>query len=171
MRAPYRLLSAVLLMAGCRSAAPAGLSDADKAAIQKGTADSELHFNAKPADFKAHAAAYYAADAIFMPPNGDAIQGAEAIGTWMAGYPAINNTKFAIVDMNGSGDMAYVHGTYEMDLTAPGATVAVHDKGKYLEIWKKQTDGSWKVARDIFNSDIPLPQPDMGKKPAGKKKP
>ena len=169
MRAPFRVLSAALLVAGCRSATPAGLSDADKAAIQKGTADSELHFNAKPADFKAHAVAYYAPDAIFMPPNGEAIQGAEAIGAWMAGYPAISNTKFAIVDMDGANGIAYVHGTYEMEVTPPGATAPVHDRGKYLEIWKKQSDGSWKVVRDMFNSDLPLPAPAPVKKPAGKK--
>jgi ketosteroid isomerase-like protein len=29
------------------------------------------------------------------------------------------------------------------------------DKGKYVEIWKKQPDGSWKCAVDMFNSDLP----------------
>jgi len=28
-----------------------------------------------------------------------------------------------------------------------------HDKGKYLTVWKKQADGSWKIYRDINNSD------------------
>jgi ketosteroid isomerase-like protein len=36
----------------------------------------------------------------------------------------------------------------------------VEDRGKYLEIWKRQADGSWKVALDIFNSDLPLPEMD-----------
>jgi hypothetical protein len=29
------------------------------------------------------------------------------------------------------------------------------DKGKYLTVWKKQADGSWKVLFDMFNSDLP----------------
>ena len=29
------------------------------------------------------------------------------------------------------------------------------DDGKYIEIWKRQADGSWKIAYDIFNSDLP----------------
>jgi ketosteroid isomerase-like protein len=33
------------------------------------------------------------------------------------------------------------------------------DSGKYIEIWRKQSDGTWKLVRDIFNSDLPLPTP------------
>ena len=33
------------------------------------------------------------------------------------------------------------------------------DKGKYIEIWKKQADGSWKLAMDMLNSDLAAPQP------------
>jgi len=29
------------------------------------------------------------------------------------------------------------------------------EKGKYLTVWKKQADGSWKVIEDMFNSDLP----------------
>jgi len=33
------------------------------------------------------------------------------------------------------------------------------DHGKYATIWRKQTDGSWKVVVDIFNSDVEMPMP------------
>ena len=151
-------LPILFLAAACQSGTTvAGLADPDRAAIQKMAADAELHFNAKPPDFKAHALGYYASDAVFMPPNMDAVTGADSIGAWMAAYPAISNVKFAIQDLDGSGDIAYVRGTYEMDITPPGATVATHDKGKYLEVYKKQSDGTWKVIRDMFNSDLPVP--------------
>jgi ketosteroid isomerase-like protein len=35
----------------------------------------------------------------------------------------------------------------------------VNDHGKLVEIWKKQADGKWKVAVDIFNSDLPVAAP------------
>jgi ketosteroid isomerase-like protein len=172
MRTLHPLLAAVLLLAACQPAAtPAGLAEADRAAIQKATEDAQAHFNAQPADFRAHANGQYTADAVFMPPNMAEIKGADNIGNWMASYPAINNTKFTIVDLDGSGDLAYVHGTYEMDVTPPGMTVAMHDKGKYVEIWKKQSDGSWKIVRDIFNSDMPVTVQDTSNKVTGKKKP
>jgi ketosteroid isomerase-like protein len=31
----------------------------------------------------------------------------------------------------------------------------VSDKGKYVTVWKKQKDGSWKVLLDVFNTDLP----------------
>ena len=163
-----RLLSVLFLVAACKPAAappPAGLADADRAAIQKAIEDAQARFNAQPPDFHAHSTAYYVPDAVFMPPNLPEIKGATEIGNWMASYPAVANTKFTIADMDGSGDWAYVHGTFEMDVTAPGTTVAVHDKGKFLEIWKKQADGSWRVVRDIFNSDLPVTMMDVKKKP------
>ena len=30
------------------------------------------------------------------------------------------------------------------------------DHGKYVEIFKKQADGTWKVVADIWNSDLPV---------------
>ena len=33
----------------------------------------------------------------------------------------------------------------------------VTDRGKYVVVWKKQPDGSWKAISDIFNSDLPAP--------------
>ena len=32
----------------------------------------------------------------------------------------------------------------------------IEDKGKYIEIWRKQKDGKWKCTADIFNSDLSL---------------
>ena len=71
------LLPALLLAAACQTTPPGGLTDSDKAAIQKGTSDAEARFNAQPSDFKAHAMIYYTADAVMMPPNGKAVTGAE----------------------------------------------------------------------------------------------
>ena len=34
----------------------------------------------------------------------------------------------------------------------------VTDRGKYVEAWKKQADGAWKVVEDIYNSDLPAPK-------------
>jgi ketosteroid isomerase-like protein len=39
-----------------------------------------------------------------------------------------------------------------------GASMVMQN-GKYLVILQKQTDGSWKIARDINNSSDPSPAP------------
>jgi ketosteroid isomerase-like protein len=53
-----------------------------------------------------------------------------------------------------SGELGYTSGTYEMKFKDAAGKMAV-DKGKYLTIWKKDADGSWKVLFDMFNSDLP----------------
>jgi ketosteroid isomerase-like protein len=40
----------------------------------------------------------------------------------------------------------------------------IMDDGKYSTVWKKQADGSWKLAVDMFNSNTPLPAPPSAKK-------
>ena len=52
------------------------------------------------------------------------------------------------------GDLGYTVGTYVLTLHDPKGE-PVTDRGKYVTVWKKQADGSWKVAADIFNSDLP----------------
>jgi ketosteroid isomerase-like protein len=58
------------------------------------------------------------------------------------------------VGVAGSGDLGYTSGTYDWSYKDPSGK-AISDKGKYLTVWKKQADGSWKVLFDMFNTDLP----------------
>lgn len=46
-----------------------------------------------------------------------------------------------------------------MTMAPPGAPGPVKDSGKYVEVRRRQADGRWLVAVDIFNSDVPIPAP------------
>jgi ketosteroid isomerase-like protein len=48
-------------------------------------------------------------------------------------------------------------GTYKMTLTPKkaGAKPLPTDEGKYIEVLKRQADGSWKIAYDIWNPNAP----------------
>ena len=48
------------------------------------------------------------------------------------------------------GDMGYTIGTYELVQGGPDGEF-VRMSGTYVTIWRKQDDGSWKVAVDIGN--------------------
>jgi ketosteroid isomerase-like protein len=70
------------------------------------------------------------------------------------------------VEVAASGDLAYDQGTYTM--TGPGPDgKPITDKGKYLAVVKKQADGSWKVAEDMWNSDLPAVAPPAPAKKKG----
>jgi ketosteroid isomerase-like protein len=56
------------------------------------------------------------------------------------------------IDVAKSGDLAYDVGTFELKLNdANGSPTTM--MGKYVVVWKKQADGHWKAAADIFNPD------------------
>ena len=53
------------------------------------------------------------------------------------------------------GDFVYTVGTYSMTVSNPKDKKPVTDKGKYLTVFKKQANGSWKAVADMMNSDMP----------------
>ena len=59
------------------------------------------------------------------------------------------------VDVSRAGDMAYTLYKYEMTMGAPNG-VPINDRGKDMAVWEKQSDGTWKIVADTFNSDLPL---------------
>jgi ketosteroid isomerase-like protein len=62
----------------------------------------------------------------------------------------------AKAEMAASGDLGYTYGNYVLkSKDKDGKPVTQY--GKYTSIWKKQKDGSWKVAVDMGNSS-PAPK-------------
>jgi ketosteroid isomerase-like protein len=148
------LVGLALTVTACQGG-PAMLSDADAAAIRAGSdtfAENVVSGN------RAAVAALYTEDATLMPPNEAAIQGRANIQAWMEAFPPVTQMDLTIEEMEGRGDMAFVRGTFTMTLAPEGVPEPIQERGKYLEIRKKQADGSWLMTADIFNSDLPLPQ-------------
>ena len=54
-----------------------------------------------------------------------------------------------------AGDWAYIRGTYKATLQPKQGGEPVLIDGKYMSILAKQPDGSWKLHRDAFNSNVP----------------
>lgn len=98
---------------------------------------------------------YYTDDALILPPNIPTIQGkqgARAMWQGMFSVPGFGGGwKATRVEV--SGDLGWVTGTYELSETDASGRPMV-DKGKYLEVWRKQADGSWKCVADMFNTDL-----------------
>ena len=152
---PYRMVPVVMLVlvAACHSPAPAGrLSKADEQAL-RATTDSFAQ-RVRRADWPG-AAAVYAKDAHFMPPNQPAVVGRDAILAWMKVGLPISSFELTVDEVNGRGDVAYLRGRYIMTFTPAGVNAPRADTGKYLQVQLRQTDGSWAMLADIFNSDRP----------------
>ena len=63
-----------------------------------------------------------------------------------------------------SGDTAYDIGTYKQGLMPQKGGGMIDDKGKYVVLLKKDSNGNWWITHAIYNSDLPLPVPQAGKK-------
>jgi len=98
----------------------------------------------------------YAADGMFMAPNAPPAQGHESIAqawTGLLGLPGISLTfEPTRIEVSESADLAADVGAYS--LAFDGEKGRVEDEGKYVVVWKK-VNGAWKVAADIFNSNLP----------------
>jgi len=101
--------------------------------------------------------AFYSDDAIVFAPNATSAATKEAIrNLWkdMFASAGFNITWQATrVQVGKSGEMAWVSGTYESTMNDASGK-PIDDRGKYLEVWEKQTDGNWKCAADMWNSDL-----------------
>jgi ketosteroid isomerase-like protein len=125
------------------------------AEINKINESTQMFVNAALAKNWAAAAVMYTDDAVSYPPHDRAVKGRAAIQAWLEKFPPITAFKATNVKVEVRGDLAYVLGTYTMTIAPPGASGPVNDTGKYVEIRRKQPDGSWLIAVDIFNSDLP----------------
>lgn len=96
-------------------------------------------------------------DGIQMAPDAPAVIGKEQI---RAKYESIFPqfiSKMAITskETTVAGDWAYARGTYTLSNTPKAGGETIYIDGKYLTILKRQVDGSWKISRDCFNSNVP----------------
>ena len=95
---------------------------------------------------------YYTNDASSFVDHGPIATGKDAIrGQWdelfMMGFSI--NWQPTKVEVAKSGDLGYSQGTYEENATE-GKNPS---RGKYVVIWKKQGDGTWKAISEIANAD------------------
>ena len=148
--------SLALMASACAPSALPEFTEADRSEIQA-TTDQALSIANGARDWGQYAEVYYAPDAILMPPNQAVIVGREAIAAFFEGYPPFTDLRFTPVEVDGAGDIAYVYGTYSLMMTLPGEEQPIPDNGKYIEIWRRQGDGTWKLRLDIFNSDVTQP--------------
>ena len=102
-------------------------------------------------------ARHYREDARLMPPNSDVLEGRPAIEGFVKEFLQMKPViTFSLITVHETPDMCAAIGRYGMELHPPGAG-AQADAGKFIEIWTRQSDGSWLISDDIFNSDLPAP--------------
>jgi uncharacterized protein (TIGR02246 family) len=142
----FVVILAFLALAGCETR---GVKATDGITTTK--ARFEEAFNAGDA---AGVAALYTTGAVVMAPNYARITGRRAIqGMWQNFFDAeITDIDLKTVELDIYERRASEYGTFSF--TAPdGQGGNVKLKGKYIVLWRQDSDGVWRLHRDIWNND------------------
>ncbi len=149
------LPAALVALTGCATTAPSN-ADADVAAIQA------IWTAYSTAAAKGDSAAWlllWDADGIQLRPNAPARPKAQLDAEVPAQFKARVDASDMVMVINPleitiNGPWAYSRGLYTQNMTNKSTGAKTLVDGKFLTIFKRQPDGSWRIYRDCFNSNI-----------------
>ncbi len=135
---------------------PADTTAEDRAMIEGMIEPYEAAFNAADVD---GIVAFYDEQAVRMPPNAPSTVGIDGVrlameNTFSQGTPEISITQEDVIL---SGDIAVARGNYVLTIIPEEGDPVVLN-GKYLNVVRRQMDGTWKLAHNMFSSNDPLPE-------------
>lgn len=146
------------LLAGCQAANDTGQMEEAMPAVpalaEHAAAVAEAWNTHWSAGDGAAIGEYYADDAVLYAPNAEPLAGKAGItefwsgliGTGLVG--TLESTEAA-----NDGGLGFETGKYVLEDSA-GAHI---DHGSYVVVWK-YVDGTWKMYRDIWNTNMPAPE-------------
>ena len=102
---------------------------------------------------------YLTDDAVQLPNQGEVLHGRVAIvdsmraldDDWVLDWTPVH------AEVSADGSLGWTWGRYEL---YRGATPEAKSLGKYLNVWRRGSDGQWRVAADIGNQAPPVPDQD-----------
>ena len=95
-------------------------------------------------------------DGVQMPPDEPPVVGKDRIRVRNQGFLDRFTFDMSITnhEVGAAGDWAYARGVFKATLTPKQEGDPILIDGKYMTILRRQSDGSWKIHRDIFNSNV-----------------
>ncbi len=88
---------------------------------------------------------------MLLPPGDAQVDGREAAAQWFEGFPKFLEFAGEPSVVRGSGNIAFTTGSAEGKLEVDGE--AVDARFKWLAVFEKQADNSWKMVADMWNDD------------------
>ena len=148
-------LAMLMLTSGCKKQHAAVDPKASEAAVR--AADVSWSRAAQAHDMTA-VFSYYASDAVVLPANSE--MSTDKLGmqkVWSEMLTKDTDLEWTPmwVEAAKSGDLVYVVGNYTLTTKAGKGKPSKIERGKYMEVWKKQADGTWKAEADTWNADAP----------------
>lgn len=136
----------------CDDRVVASLSADDRSAIER-AADAYVAAMNR-GDWKLVAESF-AEDAVRIPPHEEPHRGRDQIEAWLGGIEELIAYELTRDALDGDGGVAYIRGRYAITLRPSGAPGPISDQGDFLEVWRREPDGVWRVAEAIWNTRLP----------------
>ena len=101
-------------------------------------------------------------DVVWLPANVPPVEGKDALRRHLAAAGGV--VRFALTPLHteGQGDLAYNRGTYALAVPVGADTVSAN--GNNLQVWRRATDGTWRVALAMWNDGGSSASPSVAKR-------
>jgi ketosteroid isomerase-like protein len=98
----------------------------------------------------------YAQDAVLLPPDQPMLRGTSEIAEFWQGMfrVGLEDAVLEIVQVGASGDLAYEVGRFTLTIQPEGSG-KVEERGQYLAVHRRRSDGTWWLVADAFTADAP----------------
>ena len=98
-------------------------------------------------------------DAVLMPPNETSFYGRAEVKEWCEEYNehfrlvTLIDTERQVTVLNG---WAIVVWSYTVAIAPTKGGERIRDDGRWLQVWKRESDGVWRISHAMFNSIRPI---------------
>jgi uncharacterized protein (TIGR02246 family) len=140
----------------CSAAAPKSDPQADVAAINA-IRDREIAYVA--AGKTDSLLTLYTNDVVLMPPGEPVVTGVDALKKWteaMLAQASVSG-RYTSSQVSVAGDMAVDRYTGTIAATPKGGAPGSEEHMKGVHVLRRQADGTWKIAQDVWNMDAAAP--------------
>ena len=152
MNKSMRFACLTLAIIGALAVGPAFAQSADETAIRKLPIDEWCSAEVtRDLDAKLR---LFTADAVLMAPGGQTVVGEQAIRAWHEAAwqeNTVNECSGTVDEVQVQGGWGFARGTFTATLTPASGSAPIQENGAFINIVQRQTDGSWKLARVIWN--------------------
>lgn len=142
----------------CAAPSPESEIEAEGTALAEderaaGSAADRAYYEAWLANDTESVMATLTQDAVIVPSGMEPVEGQEAIRAFW--FPpdspptSVKEYRFDQAEVAGSGDLAYVRGSFALALDYDGESF--ESEGTYLSLLRRGVDGNWRIARRAWN--------------------
>ena len=97
-------------------------------------------------------------DVIIMPPNEPILRGKPAVRAWYEQFLRQMRTKSLDItnrELFVGGDYATEVAEFVWTLVPVAGGAPIVDRGSYVQLWHRLSDGRWAFSREVWNSNAP----------------